>query len=325
MKYRQLGKTELVVSEIGFGTWGLGGNMQDSIGYGPVDDEESKKALQRAFDLGVTFYDTSDLYGFGHSERILGSVFRAKRKNVILATKVGFVKKNGNLVQDFSVTHINDSLEKSLKRLQTDYIDLYQLHSPPLELLEKNPEILNTFYQFKKAGKVRAVGISVRSPEDALIVVRERWFPCIQVNFSLIDQRIIENDCMDLCMREGIGLIGRTPLCYGFLTGHYSAETKFDSHDHRSNWPVQQLEVWSNAAAVFSPLLQCQNQTPAQLALRFCLSYPAISTVIPGMLKNDHVDENALASSLGPYSETTRLNLEELYKKHTFFLKQEKK
>src|SRR3989338_3843598 len=226
MNYRQLGATGLKVSEIGFGGWGIGGVANGAVAYGPTDDRESVDALQRAFDLGINFYDTSDVYGYGHSEALIGAVFKRVRTKVTIASKVGFLRADGP--QDFSSRHIRTAIEQSLRRLQTDYIDLYQLHSPPIMLLESDVGIMHTLESLRKEGKIRALGISVRSPDDGLIAIRKFGFKCVQVNFSLLDQRAVENELMELCKARNVGLICRTPLCFGFLSGKYSAESVFD-------------------------------------------------------------------------------------------------
>lgn len=316
MKYRKLGNTGLEVSEIGFGTWGIGGVSDGAISYGPTDDRESTIALWRAFELGVNFFDTSDLYGYGHSESLIGEVFKDVRGKLLIASKVGFVKAYGR--QDFSPKHIRKSIEGSLRRLQTDYIDLYQLHSPPVELLEKGG-IVDSFHSLKKEGKVRAIGISVRSPDDGLRAVEGFGFESIQVNFNMVDQRALETGLMDVCRKTGVGLICRTPLCYGFLTGKFSPTSRFDSQDHRSRWPSEQIALWANAYRLFSSALEYQNQTHGQIALKFCLSYPSVSTVIPGMLNKCEVEENVSASDLGALTDTERLKVEKIYRDNAFF------
>ena len=320
MIYRKLGLTGLEVSEIGFGAWGIGGTANGAMSYGPTDDQESRNALDRAFDLGVTYFDTSDLYGYGHSERLLGQVFRAKREKVVIGSKVGFLGKNGD--QDFSAKHIRNSIEKSLQRLGTDYLDLYQLHDPPIELLATNDEIIPTLESLQAAGKIRTYGISVRHSEDALTAVKEFGFPVVQVNLNLVDQRIVENGFLGLCGKESIGLIARTPLCFGFLTGSYTPTSQFDPLDHRNRWPRSQIGIWSEAIQLF---LNKGNVTGdfgtfAQRALRYCLSYPSVSTTIPGMLSVKEVEENVEASSLGPLSTEERIEIEKVYKKKSFFL-----
>jgi aryl-alcohol dehydrogenase-like predicted oxidoreductase len=317
LRYRQLGDTGLRVSEIGFGAWGIGGNHDGAVSYGPTDDAESARALRRALELGVTFYDTADLYGYGHSERLLGTVLKEARADVVIATKVGFLGPYGP--QDFSVAHLRVSLEKSLRRLDTDYVDLYQLHNPPMELLERDPDVLETLRRFEKEGKVRRLGVSVRSPEDGLAAVRRFGVKAIQVNLNMVDQRAREVGLLEICEREGAGVICRTPLCFGFLSGKYPAASRFQRDDHRAGWSPEQIAVWAEAHRVFAPG-EGAAETPAQRALRFCLSYPAVATAIPGMLTPSQVEENVAASDLGPLDDPARRRLEAIYRRERFFL-----
>ena len=321
MKYRRLGSTGIQVSEIGFGTWGIGGSVNGDVAYGPTDTRESKRALRRAFDMGVTFYDTSDFYGFGHSESLIGQELHDVREQIVIATKVGLLDANGSL--DFSPQHIRSSLGKSLCRLRTDYIDLYQLHSPAIDLLERDDRVLSLLQSFQEQGKIRAYGISVRSPDDGLIAVSEYGFKALQVNFNMIDQRAAENGLLALCEKRDVGIIARTPLCFGFLTGQYSDSAKFHSLDHRRRWPREQINRWVEAFRLFADaLVNSETQTQAQIALRFCLSYPSISTVIPGMRTRQHVEENVLASELGPLLKSEQMTCEEICKNNTFFVRQ---
>ena len=293
--------------------------MDGAIAYGPTDDQESKVALRRAYDRGVNFFDTADLYGYGHSERLVGDTLKDVRSNVIIATKAGFLGANGD--KDFSTKHIRRALEASLKRLQTDYVDLYQLHSPSIEMLEEDDSILHLFRDLEEEGKVRAVGISVSSPDDGSLAITKYGFKSIQVNFNLVDQRVLENGLLDLCEREGVGIIVRTPLCFGFLTGAYSAESNFDPGDHRSRWSPEQMTRWASASQLFAAdLAKHERQTYAQIALRFCLSYPSVSTAIPGMLTKEHVEENVQASQMGPLSGAELREIEKIYKGNIFFV-----
>lgn len=319
MNYRKLGRTGLEVSEIGFGAWGIGGGTANAPAYGPTDDQVSKLALRRAYDLGINFYDTSDFYGSGHSERLIGETFKHVRHEVVIATKVGFVTAAG--AQDFTPGYIEKSLDGSLEKLQTDYVDLYYLHSPPVSLLEEDDRVISTLRALQEKGKVRALGISTRSPDDGLIAATKFSFDALEVNFNLADQRALGNGLLDLCQQENVGVIARTPLCFGFLTGAYSIDSEFDSGDHRSSWPSGQITRWANAHQVFSSALKedC-GHTPAQLALRFCISYPAVSSAIPGMLTQREVEENALASDLGRFPQVQLRKLEQVYKSNTFFV-----
>ena len=318
MRYRRLGSTGLRVSEIGFGAWGIGGVANGAVGYGPTDDQQSCAALRRAFELGVTFYDTADIYGFGHSEELIGAALTPVRSRIVIATKVGFLGPDGP--QDFSPRHIRDSLEASLRRLRTDYVDLYQLHNPPTDHLVKDPEILDSLSALRRQGKVRAIGVSVRSPEDALVAIRRLGFSAVQVNFSMVDQRARANGLLALCAQEDVGVICRTPLCYGFLSGEYSPDRKFDASDHRARWPMEQLARWAEAPGLFAEAVVRTNETPAQTALRFCLSYPSIATAIPGMLTVAQVDENIGASALGPLPDAALAAVEAVYQSHEFFV-----
>jgi len=315
VNYRKLGKTDIVVSEIGFGAWGIGGNS-----YGPVNDRESVAALECARENGVTFYDTADLYGEGHSEELIGETFRSVREHVVIATKVGTLPHSGFFMpQDFSDAHILTAVEESLRRLGTDYIDLYQLHSPPGELLSRGKGVLETMEKLKLEGKIREFGISVRSPADGVVAIRDLDVGVIQVNFNLIDQRALESGLFDLARERGVGVIVRTPLCFGYLTGSLNGNETFSGGDHRKNWPADQLKRWASAADLFSFLNDGKQMTPAQLALRYCLDYEQVSTVIPGMLNTVQVRENVAAASISPldYAEIEQIRL--IYSSNTFY------
>ena len=320
MKYRKLGNTGIEVSEIGFGTWGLGGNS-----YGPVDDNISKAALRFAFDSGITFYDTSDLYGNGHSEEVLGDALRNVRDKIIIATKVGTLPHTGFYMPlDFSPAHIRHGLEASLTRLQTDYIDLYQLHSPTVEILRQNEQIFTTLQTLKEAGKIRAYGISVRSPDDGLVAIQEFGINVVQVNFNMIDQRAIDNGLFEIAKIFNTGIIVRTPLVFGYLSGSLTGNEQFRGVDHRANWPKEQLNRWANAPQLFTSLNEGKNRTYAQLALRFCLSDAAASTVIPGMMNVKEVEENVKTVDLPPLNFTEIEQIKQIYQNNCFYDKSAK-
>jgi aryl-alcohol dehydrogenase-like predicted oxidoreductase len=314
MKYRSLGSTGLEVSVIGFGTWGLGGNS-----YGPVDDVQSIAALKRAFELGITFYDTSDLYGNGHSEVILGKALGTQRSKIVIGTKGGTLPHSGfQMPQDFSPTYIRDALDASLKRLGTDYVDLYQLHSPQLTDIE-NPELHALLEKLKAEGKIREYGISVRAPKDGIHAINAMQFKAVQANLNLIDHRVIESGLSELVQKKGVGFIARTPLCFGFLTGDLNEKAEFTELDHRRLWPKEQLKRWSDAVALFEKLYKKAGNTPAQLALRFCLSVPGVATVIPGMMNSKEVEENAAAADMPLLNAEEQASVEHIYATHQFY------
>jgi len=299
MKYRRLGKTEILVSEIGFGAWGIGGVSKGATSYGPTNDSSSIKALNCALDNGINFFDTSNVYGRGHSERIIGKTFLKVRDRVLIATKVGLI--NYEDPSDFSIKNLSISLQGSLRRLKTDYVDLLQLHNPPTCIMQHNHDILNWVDQLKTKGVVRAFGVSVKSPQEGIRAIEQFKADSIQVNFNLLDHRAIDSGLIKSSDEKQVSLIARTPLCFGFLSGKLNKDTRFDKQDHRSRWSNQQIDNWIQGSR---KMLSCKtnysSQTNSQFALRFCLSYPQVTTVIPGILNELEVKENIKASDLGP-------------------------
>jgi aryl-alcohol dehydrogenase-like predicted oxidoreductase len=319
MMYRKLGKTGVTVSEIGFGAWGIGGAHKQAKAYGETDDQESKQALCYAYEQGITFYDTSPLYGFGHSETLIGDALHSVRDHIIIASKVGYTDFSGT--QNFSPEYIRQSLEESLQRLQTDYVDVFQLHDPPLDLLEKEDLIWTTLQSLQQEGKIRQIGISTKTPQESLIAIKNFAFDSVQVNFNLVDQRVLDNGLLDTCLEKGVAVIGRTPLCFGFLTGKYQASDSFSEFDHRRAWSNEQMERWASACRLFvNELSNTEKQTNAQVALRFCLSHPAISTIIPGMLTVQQVEENIKSGVLGTFSAEVMAKFREIYQGTQFFI-----
>jgi aryl-alcohol dehydrogenase-like predicted oxidoreductase len=301
MKYRKLGATGLQVSEIGFGAWGIGGRTKGQTSYGDTDDAISREAINSAFDRGITFFDTSNVYGDGHSEFLLGEVLEKHRNDVVLATKAGFVRYDRPA--DFSPANLRGSLEGSLRRLKTEFVDLLQLHNPPIALLRSRPEILATLKALQHEGRIRTFGLSTKSPGEAKASIEEFGIGVVQANFNMLDLRAVDCGLLDLATARGVGVIARTPLCFGFLSGGISPHQDFPIGDHRNGWPRAQIARWCEGAdrlhAVISP---SDSGTRIQVALRWCLSFPAITTVIPGMLTPREVNENIGASELGPLS-----------------------
>lgn len=320
MNYRKLGGAGLTVSEIGFGTWGIGGNA-----YGKVDDNESRNCLEVAYESGINFYDTADLYGNGHSEELLGEIFSFRRDKIVIATKGGMLPHTTfEMPQDFSSKHIKNAIEGSLRRLRTDYIDLYLLHSPRIEDIHLNEDLIHTLETFKLEGKIRAYGLSARTPDDALRAIDEFGFHVVEVNFNMIDQRAMENGLFDRAEKDKLGLIIRTPLTFGYLTGKLNGDEQFQGIDHRANWPKDQLKRWAQAPQLFSFLFEGKGFTPAQVALRFCLDYEAVSTVIPGMMKASEVLENSAAADMPSLTDEEMSRMEDIYRTNDFYDKSAK-
>jgi aryl-alcohol dehydrogenase-like predicted oxidoreductase len=296
MKYRDFGNTGIKVSEIGFGSWPIGGNSH-GMSYGPTDDKDSQDALNKAFELGCNFFDTADVYGWGHSEELLGKTFKSKRDKVIIATKVGADFYQGTGFQTFTRDYIRFALNKSLTRLKTDYLDVYQLHNPPMKLLG-NPETYQALEDLKHEGRIRAWGVSVFTPVEGMTAINIGHPDCIQISYNIFSYRA-EDQLFPLALEQGCAVIAREPLANGFLTGKYKrAEPfKFAAGDSRKNWPEDYVKARMDAAAQLN-FLEKQGQSQTQAALRYDLCEKAVSTVIVGMKTPAHAEENLQAADL---------------------------
>jgi len=291
MELRELGATGIQLSAIGYGTWAIGGEAGGAVAYGATDDEESLAALLEAQRQGCTFFDTSPLYGWGHAEELLGEAFAHCRESVVIATKAGYTHVDGR--QEFTPSAIRGSLERSLGRLRTDYVDLLQLHNPPPEQLETNTALFRCLDDLQGEGLIRAAGISARTPDEALVFARRHAPAFLQVNFNLGDLRALRNGLFALCQQARIGLIARTPLAAGFLTGRIDPASTFAPTDHRRRFSLDVRRRWVEAVKRLEPVFSdAPTATPAQQAIRFCLSFPSITSVIPGMMRREEVLED---------------------------------
>ena len=234
MHYRRLGRTDLQVSEVGFGAWAIGGNKHGHS-YGPTDNAASLQAIARALELGCTFFDTADIYGHGLSEKLLGQALQKCRHDCVIATKVGNDFYHGPLRQNFDPDYIRFAVDKSLERLRTDYIDLYQLHNPPLMMLQRG-EHYGILEELKQTGKIRYYGVSVHDAYEGTMAIHTGKPDVIQVVYNLLRPDARE-ELLPLAQEHDIGLIGREPLASGMLTGKYTAETTFPDGDMRASWP----------------------------------------------------------------------------------------
>jgi len=294
MKYRTLGKTGLKVSEVGFGAWAIGGNDHGNS-YGPTDDKVSLEAVERAFELGCNFYDTADVYGHGHSEELLGQALRDHRKQVILATKVGGDFYHDPPRMNFNPDYLEFALAKSCERLQTDYIDLYQLHNPPAQLL-KTGKIFESLEKLKDSRRIRDYGVSIRDPQEGLLSMKYGQPAAIQVVFNLLRQEA-KNQLFQAAREQNVAIIAREPLSNGFLTGKFTIDSTFPSGDIRSNFPRKYLAGLIRASQQLR-LLESKTRTLAQASIRFALDHKDVSTVIPGAKTPQQTEENIKASEL---------------------------
>lgn len=299
MNYRTLGRTGLRVSEVGFGAWAVGGPAKLGpleIGWGRVDDAVSLRAIDAAFEAGVTFFDTADVYGAGHSEELIGKALGAKREQVVIATKVGNrTAPDGTWAKDFSKAWILEAIDKSLKRLGMDYVDLYQLHTAR-DTAEYTDETFEALEHLKSVGKIRFYGISVASSFQGPWVIENTKADVIQVIYNIL-ARSPEDELLPLAQREDVGIIARVPLASGFLTGKFTAETRFSPDDHRSHsYSPEKIAATVEAVGRLDFLTKSGQKTLAQAALQYCLSHPAVTTVIPGAKNPAQARDNAAAS-----------------------------
>jgi aryl-alcohol dehydrogenase-like predicted oxidoreductase len=298
MNYRTLGRTGLRVSEIGFGAWAIGGPSrlgEVEIGWGVVDDAMSLRALEAAFEAGVNFYDTSDAYGAGHSEVLIGKAFKSKRDQVVIATKVGNRTIAGKWIKEFSKPWIHEAIEASLKRLATDYVDLYQLHSPT-NTADYLPEAFEALDELKAQGKIRHYGVSVGPAAHGPWVIGNTRADTIQVIYNMLD-REPEKELLPLARKENVGIIARVPLASGFLTGKFTADVSFPPNDHRAKtYPPERVKRMVGQVEQLSFLTQGGRKTMAQAALQYCLADPAVSALIPGAKTPEQARANAAAS-----------------------------
>ena len=282
MNRRTLGRTGLSVSEIGFGGWAIGGNAFGNS-YGTTDDAESRRAIQRAFELGCNFFDTADVYGHGHSEELLGAALHDVRDQVFIATKAG-----GG--QDFTPAYLRVAVQRSLERLRTDHVDLLQLHNPPMSLISE-PGTYEPLEEMKREGLIRWYGVSVHPPEEGLAAVQARMPDTVQIVYNLA-RREAEDTFLSTAHVANVGVIAREPLANGFLAGRYDADTTWERGDIRSRMPRPYVTQLATLGQRVRELAEQSGMTAAQLALKFVLDRQEISCAIVGMKTVQQVEEN---------------------------------
>lgn len=299
LRQRLLGRTGLLVGEIGFGSWAIGGPFEiggTPLGWSNTSDEESMIAIRRARDLGVNFFDTSDIYGLGRSESLLGIVLSRAREKVVLSTKVGNLRTtSGEFRKDYSKKHIFFAIDGSLKRLRTDYVDLYQVHNPKISDLE-NGEVQEAMEMLQEKGKIRFWGISVATPQDGLEVVRRGWGHTLQVLYNILNQEPA-SQLFPLAKEKGYGIIARVPLASGLLSGKYRATTTFPANDVRQGFLTEKrLREAMERVDEVKGIVSGHCRTLGEAALRFVLANDAVSTTVPGARNAHQVEQNVTAA-----------------------------
>jgi aryl-alcohol dehydrogenase-like predicted oxidoreductase len=317
MQYRELGRTGWNVSTISFGAWAIGGT------WGNVKDEESLAALHRALDLGVNFFDTADVYGDGRSEQLLAKLRRERKEPFYVATKAGR-RLDPHIAAGYNNENLTAFVERSLKNLEVEALDLVQLHCPPTEVFYR-PEVFDALDGLVKAGKLRYYGVSVEKVEEALKAIEYPNVQTVQIIFNMFRQRP-----MDLffgeAKRRKVGILARVPLSSGMLTGKMSRTSTFPEDDHRrfnrqgesfdrgETFSGLDYETGLQAVEELRALLP-EGMTMTQMALRWILMFPAVTCTIPGAKRPSQVEENVASADLPALSEETMVQVRAIYER----------
>ena len=278
----------MMLPEMGMGCWAIGGQ-----GYGPVSQEDALATLEAAWNSGVRFFDTADVYGDGVSEKLIAQFLRTQsRDEAVIATKVGWDFYQGGHKKNFAPDYLRFACEQSLKRLETDYIDLYQLHNPSAEEM-KSGEIFQTLTKLKEQGKIGHIGVSVHREEEALAALKNSRIESLQLIFNALDQRMAVS-VFDAAKAKGVGILAREPLACGLLTGKYSADAVFPKGDHRRRYSAEKMK--SDIQKIEKVKAALGEKPLSVAALAFVLAHEAVSCVIPGAKSPEQVKANLKAT-----------------------------
>lgn len=284
MKKRLLGNTDIEVSEVGFGAWQLG-NEND---WGRMTDEEAIGLVHEAMDSGCTFFDTAPNYGLGKSEELIGKALKGKRDQVVISSKCGHHTDD---VQSFEPARLMESVEGSLKRLNTDYLDSLLLHNPPFSALDQNSPQFEMLEKLKQQGKIRAYGASVDTGKEVNQILDHTDSQIIEVMFNVFHQEPL--NAMSRAYNEGVGLIVKVPLDSGWLTGKYDADSTFTGI--RSRWSKEEIKQRAELVEKVRSIIG-DDASMVRIALQYILSYKEVSTVIPGARNSQQLQQNLSAS-----------------------------
>ncbi len=320
MNTNELGNTGWQVTEVGLGTWNIGAD------WGEVSDEQGLSAVRTALEEGVTFLDTADVYGDGRSERHIATVLEEydRPAAVVVATKAGR-RIDPHRAQGYNRENLSRFVDRSLRNLEVDSIDLLQLHCPPTEVYYQ-PEVFEALDRLVEEGKIRHYGVSVEKVEEGLKAVEYPGVKTVQIIFNMFRHRPAELFFRE-AKRRDIGVIVRVPLASGLLTGTLSADSEFPENDHRNynregeafdrgeTFAGVPFEVGLKAVEDLRPLVP-EQATMAQWALRWILMFDAVSTVIPGSTRPEHIRDNVRAAELSPLNDRTMERVRDVYDEH---------
>jgi aryl-alcohol dehydrogenase-like predicted oxidoreductase len=315
MKYRKLGKTGFEVSEVSFGGWAIGGT------WGDVEDEQSMAALEEAVNQGINFFDTADVYGDGRSERLMAKLRHETDKKIYIATKAGR-RLDPHTAAGYNKENLNKFVDRSLKNLDVDQIDLLQLHCPPTEVYAQE-EVFEALEEMVEAGKIKNYGVSVEKVEEAMKALEYENVATVQIIFNMFRHKPAD-EFFAKAKEKGVGIICRVPLASGLLTGKFSKDSTFAENDHRNfnrngeafdkgeTFSGVDFELGLKAVAELEEI-KPEGLTMAQFALKWILMHDAVSCVIPGGKKPWQVKDNAAASKADDLSAEVMERVDEIY------------
>ena len=317
MKFRQLPRTDLVVSEVGFGVWTVATNW-----WGRIEEADRAALLENALELGVNFFDTADTYGDGYGEEILAKVLGHRRQDLVIATKFGYdiydpTPRDGHRErpQKFDRDFVIYACEQSLRRLNTDYIDLYQAHNPRVDALERD-ELFEVLEQLKFEGKIRYYGVALGPDigwfEEGETSMRDRQVDSLQIIYSILEQEPAR-DFFPIAAAQEVGLLSRVPHASNTLTGDLIQIPTFNENDHRAFRRAEWLREAIAKVERVKFLVQEDARTMAQSAIQFCLKKPEIKSVLPNFTNLDELREYTAAVAAPPLTDEEQTLLDELW------------
>lgn len=316
MEYRALGRTGWKIAAISYGAWAIGGDA-----WGSTDDRAALAALHRAIELGVNFIDTADVYGDGHSERLIAQLRKERSEEIIVATKAGR-RLNPHAAEGYNRENLTRFVERSLQNLETEALDLLQLHCPPSAVYHM-PEVFGVLDDLQQQGKLRFYGVSVERVDEALQAITYPNVQSVQIIFNMFRLKPAEQFFAAARERE-VGILARVPLASGLLTGKMSRNTHFEQQDHRNynrhgesfdqgeTFSGVDFETGLQAVEELRPLVPA-DATLSQLALRWILMFPEVTAAIPGGKNPEQVEQNVRAAELAPLSPDAMAQVQAVY------------
>ena len=317
MKYNNLGKSGIKVSEIGFGAWTIALNWWGK----EIQEDEAKKMLKRAYDLGINFFETADMYGKGKSERLIGEVFKDMRKDVVISTKYGYdfegVEQIGHseLPQSFAPDFTKKALRNSLERLQTDYVDVYGLHNPKLKHIRDDSifQTLDDLIQDKKINTYQvALGPAIGWTQEGIESMNRENVSAVQTVYNILEQTP-GNELLDKAVEKDVGILVRVPDASGILTGKVNAETKIDEKDHRSVRKGEWIKASLQKVEQLRPIADRNQLTITELAIKFILSKKGFSSVFPTVVSIEEIESFAAMSDGRYINQSDMKEVDEIY------------